>query len=214
MRAAQALSLVGPLVAALVLCAACTSGPSLYLQEYQGLYHGRAPTPSNFFTCYGWECKSIARISLSPEEWKMARAPLETAAPDARTERQHIAGAVLIMEELTGRRMAMTQEERREFLGGDSSLLDCIDDSVNTWVYMTLLERDGLLVHHTVAGIAHGGSVLGWDVRNSASLVVKATGERFTIDPTQAKDGGPPPTFPLELWAGEWPPDMTKAEYN
>lgn len=178
------------------------------------LYNGREPAPSDFFTCYGWECKSIARISLSPEEWETARAPLETVAPDARTERQHIARAVVIIEGLTGQRMATTEEERHEFLGGDSNLLDCIDDSLNTWVYMTMLERDGLLVHHAVGGVAHGGSVLGWDVRNSASLVVKATGERFTIDPTQATDGGPPPTFPLELWAGDWPPDMTQAEHN
>jgi hypothetical protein len=197
-----------------MLCAACTTGQSLYLEEYKSLYQGRAPTPSNFFTCYAWECKSIARVSLSPEEWKLARAPLEEAAPDARTERRQIARGVVIMEGLTGLRMAATEEQRSEFFGGDSDKLDCIDDSLNTWVYLTLLDSDGLLVHHAVGGIAHGGTVLTRDVRNSASLVVKATGEQFAIDPTQAKDGGPPPTFPLALWEGDWPPDMTKAEHN
>ena len=203
-------------VALAMLAAGCAPPPpqSVYLNEYESLYGGREPTPSDFFTCYHWECKSIARVSLSPEEWAEAMAPLAANAPDPRSERKQIARGVVVMERLTGERMAASKEERGEFFGGDSDQLDCIDDSINTWVYMTMLEHEGLLVHHTVGGIAHGGSMLTMDVRNSAVLVVKETGESFAIDPTQAKDGGPPPTFPLALWEGDWPPDMTQAEHN
>ncbi|HTS94488.1 MAG TPA: hypothetical protein VMG55_20935 [Stellaceae bacterium] len=198
-----------------LLAAGCASpSSSLYLKEYQALYHGREPTPSDFFTCHHWECKSIERVSLTPEEWGQAIAPLAATAPDARSERRQIAQGVVIMEGFTGERMAATPELQGEYFGGDSDELDCIDDSINTWVYMTMLQHEGLLVHHKVGGIAHGGSLLTMDIRNSAVLVVMATGEEFAIDPTQAKDGGPPPTFPLALWEGDWPPDMTKAEHN
>ncbi|HMK67307.1 MAG TPA: hypothetical protein VK433_02070 [Stellaceae bacterium] len=200
----------------LALASGCAPAPSgsLYLKDYQSLYHGREPTPADFYTCHQWECKEIARVSLTPDEWAQAIAPLTVTAPDARSERRQIAQGIVVMEGLTGERMAASPKSKSQYYGGDSDDLDCIDDSINTWVYMIMLERAGLLVHHTVGGIAHGGSLLTMDIRNSAVLVVKTTGEAYAIDPTQAEDGGPPPTFPLAMWEGDWPPDMTKAEHN
>ncbi len=39
--------------------------------------------------------------------------------------------------------------------GGDLTQLDCIDTSVNTWTYMTLMERSGLFAFHRVAPLSY-----------------------------------------------------------
>jgi hypothetical protein len=51
---------------------------------------------------------------------------------------------------------------------GDPTQLDCIDEAVNTWTYLTLMERSGLLHFHRVAKLPHAGSLI--DPRNTAVL--------------------------------------------
>ena len=39
---------------------------------------------------------------------------------------------------------------------GDLTQLDCVDSSVNTWTYMTLMQRNGLFAFHRVAPLSYG----------------------------------------------------------
>ena len=58
---------------------------------------------------------------------------------------------------------------------GDLTQLDCIDTAVNTWTYMTLMERSGLFPFHRVAPLSYA------PLRNTAVLQETAGGY-FAVD--------------------------------
>ena len=89
---------------------------------------------------------------------------------------------------------------------GDPTQLDCIDEAVNTWTYLTLMERGGLFRFHRVAQLSASGSPV--DPRNTAVLQ-ETGGSYFAIDPSLVDFGVPPPIIPLEAWLRDWPPDLS-----
>ena len=179
-----------------------------YRNSYVDDFATPNPVPDNFFTCYGYGCKYRTRISLASAEWRSVRGYFDPPPADAHAERRQIAKAVAQMELLVSERTGTHVHQRRGFNGGDATQLDCIDESINTYTYMTMFERDGLLRYHRVGGLAFGGTLWDFDVRNTAVLVASATDERYAIDPTRVDSGVPPPVFPLSLWKGDWPPEI------
>jgi hypothetical protein len=161
----------------------------------------RDPAPGNFFACYGYGCKYKARIALTEEEWRDVRAEFDPPPADASTERRQVAEAVALLELLVGLRTGTSMHQQHSrFSYGDSTQLDCVDDSVNTWTYLTMLAHDGLLRYHRVAGLAHRGSLLTLDFTNTAVLVEKGAGEQFAVDPWLGDLGVPPPVIPMAVW--------------
>lgn len=159
------------------------------------------PVPSGFFTCYGYGCKYQARIALTDEEWQEVRAKFDPPPEDAATERQQIGEAVAQLERFFGERTGtLVHQEDSRLNFGDPTQLDCIDNSVNTWTYLTMLAHDGLLRYHKVAGLAHRGTLLTLDFSNTAVIVQTDNGEAFVVDPWLGDAGKPPPIFTLDLW--------------
>src|ERR1700676_4150061 len=141
------------------------------------------PVPGNFFACYGYGCKYKARIARTEEEGGPVRAMFDPPPADASAERRQVAEAVAEIESLVGLRTGTSVHQRDSRLSyGDATQLDCVDDSVNTWTYLTMLAHDGVLRYHAVAGLAHRGSLLTLDFSNTAVLVEKGDGEKFAID--------------------------------
>jgi len=166
------------------------------------------PVPGDFFACYGYGCKYRARIALTEEEWHDVRASLDPPPEDAVSERTQVAEAVGQIERLVGERTGTFVHQRHSRANyGDPTQLDCIDNSVNTWTYLTMLARDGLLRYHRVAGLAHGGTLITLDFTNAAVITQKAGGEQFVVDPWMADIGQPPPVIPLVVWRRlDWSP--------
>jgi len=159
------------------------------------------PAPSSFFTCYGYGCKYKARISLPTAEWRQVRANFEPPPEDAPAERKDIADAVAEIERFVGQRTGtLVHQQDSRFNTGDPTQLDCVDNSVNTFTYLTMLTRDGLLHYHKLAGLAHRGTLLTLDFSNTAVLAENGTGNKFAIDPWLGEAGVPPPVFPLAQW--------------
>jgi len=195
-RGGRLLALVGWL--ALGGCAQSQSG---YLVDYAEPY----PKPDNFRVCHGYGCKFATRVALTEAEWQRVRVAFEPAAATPSAERRQIAAAIAILEIEAGQRTGTAVHQRRELNPGDLTQLDCIDESVNTWTYLTMLDRDGLIRMHRVASIAHGGSLLGFDMRNTAVLERKTTGTQYAVDPWLVDAGEPPPVVPLRVWLAIWP---------
>ena len=82
----------------------------------------------------------------------------------------------------------------------DPTQLDCVDETVNTTIYLTLLSREGLLRWHRVAAPAHRGTLVTLDVANTPVLVENGTGKGFAVDTAFADPGLPPYIVPLETW--------------
>ena len=176
--------------------------------EYLVAYADPHPTPDNFRVCHGYGCKLQTHVSLSEAEWERVRAAFKPRLRTPSGEQRQIAAAIAIIEVEVGQRTGTAAHQRREFNRGDPTQLDCIDESVNTWTYLTMLDNDGLLSLHRVASIEHGGSLLGLDMRNTAVIEREMTGTRYAVDPWLVDAGAPPPILPLSTWLASWPPQI------
>jgi hypothetical protein len=186
----------------------CEPLPSQYLVDYAGPY----PRPDDFRVCHGYGCKLATRVALSADEWQRVRAAFEPVASTASGERRQIAAAVAILEIEVGRRTGTAVHQRREINLGDLSQLDCIDESVNTWTYLTMLAEDGLIRMHRVDGLAHSGSFVELSVHNAAVIRRTTTGTPYAIDSMLVDAGEPPPVVPLKVWLSSWPPHIPGSE--
>ena len=217
----------------LLALAACESGNNEYLREFA---HSGA-TPASFYVCYGYSCKYSARITLHEEEWQSVRALLDPPSTngsvegrqlrveelqstrglidppsDEALERRRVSLAMARFDQLVAARIGTLVHQRREYNAGDPSQYDCIDESINTWTYLTILDHEGLLRYHYVGGLAHAGTVLDFDVRNTATLVATADGMSYAIDPTLVDVGEPPPVVKLQNWVASYPPEISKSD--
>jgi len=181
------------------------------------LYVGREPTIDEFYQCHGYGCTLATRIGLTAAEWQLVREEFTPPPGDAREERRRIAAALALMERLVGRRTgtsahqwSRSKQRINPNPSHDPTQLDCIDETINTWTYLTLFARDRLLRHHRVRNPAYAGGLpeFTWDQRNTAVIQAIASGTDFAVDPTLADAGEEPPIFPLALWLGPWPPAL------
>ena len=204
----------GWLLAALAL-SACAQNPYRQSTTFLEQYADPDPVLASFRECHGFACNSTSRVSLNRQEWSKVTAVFKPAPRDARAERRQISRAVATMRLLVGSKTgtAVHQWTHRnsEILPNlsDPTQLDCIDESVNTWTYMTLMERAGLFRFHEVAKLSNSGSL--HTPRNTAVLKEKG-GDHYAIDPSLVDAGVPPPVIPLATWIAEWPPDLSKID--
>jgi hypothetical protein len=208
-RAAWKLGLAG-----LLALAACRPEDH-FSDAFLWRYATKNPSYANFFECHGYGCVLTTRIELTDAEWKEVRAQFEPPPADARAERRRIAAALVLMQRLVGKRTGTSSHQwsRSNYrINGnpqiDPTQLDCIDEAVNTWTYLTLFARDGLLRYHRVTALAYAGGLPDFDLdpRNTAVIQVVKTGAYFAIDPTLVDAVEEPPIFPLARWLGPWPP--------
>jgi len=203
------------------LAAACLAalggcGPENYhfSDGFVRLYADRDPTPANFSVCHGYGCTIRTPISLSAAEWQRVRAEFAVLAANAEEERAEVAKAVALFEILVGARTGTAVHQRLSENQtatnplSDPTQMDCIDESVNTRTYLTLIDRAGLLRFYAVGPNAYAGTIFTLDMRNSAVLIRKSDGEPFAVDASLVDAALPPPIFPLAIWAKEWPPKL------
>jgi hypothetical protein len=214
-RAAPAIVLW--MTAALALSACVQTDGNNFSTTYIDQFATPNPTLAEFPVCHGFGCTIVSRASLSKDEWARVRAAFRPRAKDAKTERQQIARALALTQTLVGPKTgtAARQWTHKDLYvlpnNGDPTQRDCIDEAVNTWTYMTMMERDGLFQFHRVAKLAHVGLMPDLNVRNTA-VVQDKSGSYFAIDPSLVDHGVPPPVMPLETWLGPWPPDITASD--
>lgn len=179
------------------------------------------PVYTSFFQCHGFGCTFVAHIELTPDEWQSVRAVFVPPAGDARGERRQIATAIALLERLVGARTGTAAHQWTRHNGHidgnpqlDPTQLDCIDEAVNTWTYLTMLARDGLLRNHRVEKLAYAGGLPDFNgaPRNAAVIREIASGTYLAIDPTLVDAGETPPILPLATWLGHWPPPLSAGD--
>jgi hypothetical protein len=202
---------------ALALSACVTQNPHGLNTMYLDRYAGANPTPGSFTVCHGFSCTEKKAVSISSEQWRRVARTFEPRAKDARAERAQIARAVALMQGFAG---AQTGTNVRQWTHrnlyvmpnlGDLTQLDCIDSAVNTWTYMTMMERNGMFRFHKVAQLSAAGSVTDPNVRNTAVLQ-QIDGGYYAVDASLVDHNEPPLVMPLSAWLGQWPPDASVIE--
>lgn len=195
--------------------AACAENRDHLSAHYLDQYAEPDPRPVQFRECHGFSCAFPSRVSLRPANWRRVHAEFTPPAKDAATERRRIAAAVALMQRLVGAQTGTSAHQwtHKDMMIlpnlGDPTQLDCIDEAVNTWTYMTMMERDGLFRFHHVASLAFAGSPVDPNPRNAAVLQERG-GTYYVLDPSLVESGVAPPVLPLADWLESWPPDLAR----
>ncbi len=166
------------------------------------------PGIERFNVCHSHGCDGIETVGLTPAQWQQVVDLFAEPADDAATERERIAQAIALMEELVGR-LAGTGDDRGGNLKGfasNTAQQDCVDESTNTTTYLTLLADNGLLRWHRVREPAMRGFIfMGWP-HLTAVVVDKDSGQEWAVDSWFYDNGTPPAIVPLAKWRGGWKP--------
>ena len=169
------------------------------------------PAPGLITLCHGNGCISLAQVSLGPEQWQELRDVFQPLARNAEEERERLRRAIALMEKFTGAAIGTWRDKGGTFNGGEGQM-DCIDESINTSLYLTMFQKYGLMRLHRVedretrgwflAGWPHTTAVIG----EVASLPGAESGRLWAVDSWFLDNGEPPFILPLATWKSGWEP--------
>lgn len=163
------------------------------------------PEQPSFSVCYQYGCASIASVLLTPLEWKEIR-EIFSDARDAQMEREQIAQAIGAIEAVVGEKTGTASDRGGTGITSSPGQMDCIDESMNSTTYLTMLARDGLLLWHVIEERAtRGWLIFGWP-HTTAVIRERASGEKFAVDSWFFDNGTPPAIVPLQEWKRGWTP--------
>lgn len=169
------------------------------------------PAPGLITLCHGNGCISLAQVSLGPEQWQELRDVFQPLARNAEEERERLRRAIALMEKFTGAAIGTWRDKGGTFNGGEGQM-DCIDESINTSLYLTMFQKYGLMRLHRVedretrgwflAGWPHTTAVIG----EVASSPGAESGRLWAVDSWFLDNGEPPFILPLATWKSGWEP--------
>jgi hypothetical protein len=170
------------------------------------------PRGNRVTVCHAYTCKTQTPYTFRPEEIAEIRA-IMTKVKRADTpfeERRAVAYAIADMEAKVGRKLGIKDAPGMQFrAAGNPSQQDCVDEATNTTSYLLVLQSNGLLKHHTVAGtmskedLARGVASLNlvkyWP-HYTAVLNETATGQKYAVDSWLFPNGENPAVVKVEDW--------------
>ena len=170
------------------------------------------PTPERFSVCHGYSCLHLSIVSLKPDQWAAVRAAFQPAAKSAAVEREQIRRAIARMEYYVGAITGTSADSgRNEPNDAERTRMDCIDESTNSTLYLTLFQRQGLLRHHDVGErVKRGIFPFRWP-HYTAVIRDQSDDALWAVDSWYLDNGKPPYIVPLDEWRGWlWSPEASK----
>jgi hypothetical protein len=162
----------------------------------------------SFTICHGHGCRLRSQVGLTELEWMPVADLFADPAPDARVERGRVAMAIGILEGIVGPKTGTSSDRAGTFnaMSGNDQF-DCVDETTNTSVYLTLMARAGYLKWHKLEGWAGRGALLdgAWP-HQSAVIQEIATGRSYAVDSWFEDNGRAAHVVPLEDWRAGWKP--------
>ena len=150
-----------------------------------------------FMHCYDFGCKSSTEVHYSDNQWNEIR-QIFAADMNESEEKQAIRRAVATMERFSGE-IAGTHRDvggniADEYIGQH----DCIDESTNTFQYLSALEELNLLKSHRV--MPKQRRIVWLGTHWTAAIVEIESGEEFAVDSWYRDNGEMPLIAPLADW--------------
>jgi len=192
-------ALTAPMIVLLGLLLTGTSGcvyyqkgpPTVHFEEFSA----KPPKGDTVTVCHAYGCKEQTPFTFSPEdvqEMGLLMAGVKRDDSPAE-ERRAIAYAIGWME----RRVApsvgtATDRPGMQYAGsGIKSQQDCVDEATNTTSYLLVLQRHGLIKHHSVERPFAKDSLRKW-THWAALIKEKPSGSLFAIDSSASRNGENP----------------------
>mgnify|MGYP001174115540 CR=1 FL=1 len=169
------------------------------------------PVPNRLTVCHGNGCRDLGYVSLTPQQWQDLRAIFHPLARNSEEERERLRSAVALMERFVGADTGTWRDKGGTFNSGEGQM-DCIDESINTTLYLTMFQRFGLMREHRVEDRATRGWFLtGWPhttavISEPKASVQNGPGRLWAVDSWFLDNGEPPFILPLETWRSGWEP--------
>lgn len=166
--------------------------------------------------CYGYGCVQRADIPLTEEDWAKIKLPMLPPTENAAAEREKIKKSIAVFEQIMGEKAGTKTDKAGTFrhMGAEGLQQDCVDESMNTTIYLQLLKQKNLLLYHNVSGptvrlpIIHAGR---WP-HQTAVITEKETGQSYVVDSWFHDNGEPPEIVTLEQWKDGWKPNRDKTD--
>ncbi len=166
--------------------------------------------------CRGYGCRIIDDIQLSKSEWYGIKIIFKKKPKDAAQERILLAKAIGKFEEKTGKHNKTSKDIRRTFDEVGDFQQDCVDESTNTTIYLSILERNGLMKFHTTAAPTSRTlfSGAGFWPHQTATIEELSNKQRFAVDSWFHDNGKPAEILAIKKWKSGWRPedDITKSK--
>ncbi len=170
-------------------------------------FHTEAPRNNTVYVCHAYGCRMQTAFRFTDADIAQLKA-LMTKTRKADTpheERRAVAYAIGWMETRTGDVIGTSADRPgMDFsASGDPTQQDCVDEATNTTSYLLILERNGLLKHHTVGtpfskeNLLRG--VAGWP-HWTAVLKENANGQKWAVDSWIYANGENPAIVEAEKW--------------
>ena len=168
--------------------------------------------PNDFSVCLRYGCKEIQNVSLDENVWSSLSQELNDKSKSAQLERALIAEYIGKMETVVGRITNTQYDTAGTFLlflnpvKAKGNQMDCIDESINSFSYLKLLENEGKLHFHRIIGlVTRGGLVAGYP--HTAVLIAEHhSSNKYVVDSWFLDNGRPATVVPYKVWKSGWKP--------
>lgn len=199
---------------------ACAAPPPGQPHPYEGYLNQKGielPRPEEFQHCRGYGCAIRDRVSLNKKEWKQVAQNFKKVKT-AEQERAAISRSIGWFERNVGEKTGTSVDVAGTFSKVGKFQLDCVDESTNTTIYLSMLEQKKLLKFHKVSrptsrgpltGMAHGRF---WP-HFTAVIYDAETGQPYAVDSWFRDNGQPADIVTIREWIYGWgPANMASAQ--
>lgn len=184
--------------------AACTSQQRLEdYPSYLKYYKVDEPEQLSTQVCRGYGCRIKDQVTFNKREWRYITAPLQTTPRNAADERERLRWVIGRFESAVGARNGTSADWPGTYMKLGDDQMDCSDESVNTSLYLLMLDQQKLLRYHTV-GKAAGR----FPPHLTAVVIEKNSGQPFALDSWFHFNGVRAEVVPLDEWKASWHPDQ------
>lgn len=163
------------------------------------------PVPNLLTVCHGNGCLNLDYVILTPDQWQEVRLVFHPLARSPEEERERLRRAIALMEKIVGVAIGTSKDKGGTFNGGEGQM-DCIDESINTTLYLTMFQKYGLMHEHRIDDRATRGWFIGGWPHTTAVLREKSSNRLWAADSWFMDNGEPPFILPLETWKSGWEP--------
>ena len=189
-----------------VLMLGACAKPSQNLDTYFYLNGIKSTSPFSFDVCHEYGCQRTTRIEPAPHFWEDIAAHFRDVK-SAQDERDAITIAIADFEKFVGKAVGTSADIHGTYVAFGEGQQDCVDESTNTSVYLTLLQKQGLLTFHDVGAVERRDpSVTGRWWHQTATIKERTSGARYAVDSWFEDNGYPAYVIPLKKWATGWTP--------
>jgi hypothetical protein len=152
-----------------------------------------------FVQCYDFGCKTTRELRFEASQWDQIRAIFASGIVDSAAEKQAIRRAVAMMERFSGELTDTRYDKGGNYPGSDlPGQMDCIDESTNTYQYLSALQELDLMKWHRVD--LKQRRIVWFATHWTATIREIDSSQRFAVDSWYRDNGEMPYIQPIADW--------------